>query len=235
MSMTSRKNLSVKGLQSMMAREKKYSDVVRYEWEMACNTSPQRGNVYSQEYINSRYSRNSNYDRKNGASKVCHLTNEYGQDFKYIVIKRHLVDGYMPNPNFERNEYVTGNQLVDEINCWQRYAETEDADFLCPILKYFTSKSDKVTATSEKMQSNVVIISQKAVFVGDADDACYKAEQLNRENGLDGESRCDRYRKLQNMSQKNNWRDAMFNSGNSGVIFDYNKNCYKAVFIDYAL
>lgn len=230
-----KKNMSTKSLQGMMASEKKYSDIIRYEWEMACNTNPKRGNVYSQEYIHDRYGRDLDWSRENGASKVVHLKNEYGREFKYIVIKRHRVNGYMPNPSEESNEYVTGNQLIDEINCWQRYAETEDADFLCPILKYFTSKSDKVTATSEKMQSNVVIISQKAVFVGDAEDACYKAEQLNRENGLIGESRSDRYSKLADMSRKNNWRDAMYNSGNSGVIFDYSKNCYKAVFIDYAL
>lgn len=230
-----KKNQATKSLQGMMAKEKKYNDAIRYEWEMACNTNKNRGNVPSQEYIHDRYGRDLGWSKKNGASKVVHLTNEYGQEFKHIVIKRHRVDGYMPDPDWESNEYVTGNQLIDEINCWQRYAETEDADFLCPILKFFTSKSDKVTATSEKMQSNVVIISQRAYHISDAEDACYMAERLNRENGFIGESAYDRLESLQDMAKRNSWRDVMRNSGNSGVIFDYSKNCYKAVFIDYAL
>jgi hypothetical protein len=58
---------------------------------------------------------------------------------------------------------------------------------------------------------------------------------MNREHGYHGESATARYAKLEEFSESQNWRDAMYNPGNSGVIFDYSKNCYKAVFIDYAL
>ena len=236
MALTSRKNPSTKALQAEMAREKKYSLYIQYEWEISCNTNVNRGRVISQQEIHESYERG-NYNRYNsknhGATKLVHLENaETGVEFKYIVVKRHMVNGYLPE---RRNDKATGNQLIDEINCWVEFQETETADLLCPILKYFTSKSDKVGATSETMQNNVVIIAQKAVYVSDAESACKKAERLNHENGYTGDNAQERYEKLKKLSKSKNWRDALFNGGNSGVIFDYAKNCYKAVFIDYAL
>lgn len=236
MALTTRKNLTVKALQAIMAAEKQTDSNIRYEWEMACNTNVNRGNVYSQEYIHETYERG-NYNRYNskqhGATKLVHLENaENGIEFKYIVVKRHMKHGYLPE---RRNEYATGNQLIDEINCWKRYAEKPESDLLCPVLKFFTSKSDKVTAKSEKMQHNVVIIAQKAIYVGTAERCCKKAYELNIENGLSGERSSRRLEKLEALSRENHWRDAMHNPGNSGVIFDYHQNCYKAVFIDYAL
>lgn len=227
------KNITAKALQQHMAKAKKHSSRSLLEWEIACNTNANRGNIYNQADINRLYSRD-DWAANCGASKTCHLQNHNGQDFKHIVIKRHQTGGYLPRAAAEHSK-CTGNQLIDEINCWLEYAETETADLLCPILKYFTSKSDKVTATSEKMQSNVVIIAQKAVYVGSANSACRKAEQMNAAEGYNGETAQRRYRKLEQLSNEQGWRDAMFNRGNSGVIFDYAKNCYKAVFIDYAL
>ena len=160
-----------------------------------------------------------------GATKVCHLLN-------HIVVKRHKSYGYEPEV---RNAYGTGNQLIDEAKCYERYAMMPEADLLCPVLKYFTSKSDHVTATSKTMKRNVVIIAQKAVKVGNAERMCRKAEEMNREKGYRGEPAAKRYRKLEEFSESQNWRDALYNGGNSGVIFDYEKKCYKAVFIDYAL
>lgn len=195
----------------------------RAEWEMAFNTNPNRGTVVDQNDLLKMFDRYG--DNNDGCSKAVHL-------LRYIVVKRHQKGGYIPEI---RNEYGTGNQLIDEINCYKRFKDKPEADLLCPIFKYFTSKSDKVDATSETMQRNVVIIAQKAVYVSDARWACRKAEQMNREHGYHGESADSRYRKLANFSDSQNWRDAMYNHGNSGVIFDYSKNCYKAVFIDYAL
>lgn len=231
MAITTRKNLSVKALQAVMATDKKQSARALYEWEVACNTNYQRGRVPTAEELREAYSR---YTSEHGASKVCHLQNEHGQDFKYIVLKRHRVNGYIPNVHGEHAK-CTGNQLLDEINCWLEFAEKPESDLLCPILRYYTSKSDKVSATAEKMQHNIIIIAQKAVYVSDAFNACRKAERLNAENGLNGEDGHDRYDKLSKFSKKQGWRDAMHNPGNSGVIFDYHQNCYKAVFIDYAL
>lgn len=195
----------------------------RTEWELAFNTNPNRGKVVDQHELLRMFDRYG--ENADGCSKAVHLLN-------YIVVKRHQRGGYIPEI---RNEFGTGNQLIDEINCYKRYNDKPEADLLCPIFKYFTSKSDKVEATSETMQHNVVIIAQKAVYVSDAWGCCKKADMLNAEHGYRGEDRYDRLEKLEAFSNSQNWRDAMRNPGNSGVIFDYSKNCYKAVFIDYAL
>ena len=233
MAQTTTKNAAVKALRTVMANGKKHSSRTLLEYELTFNTNANRGKIYNQTDINRLYARD-DWHAANGASKTCHLQNHLGQDFKYIVIKRHQDGGYIPRAAAEHSK-CTGNQLIDEINCWLEYAETPIADLLCPILKYYTSKSDKVSATSEKMQANVVIIAQRAVYVGNADKACREAERLNADNGFAGETAQRRYRKLEQLSNEQGWRDAMYNRGNSGVIFDYSKNCYKAVFIDYAL
>lgn len=239
MTMTTRKNATTKALQSKLATDKKHDTQALLEWLIACNTNNKRGHVYDQHELLSLYAQGNRWDGEgvdaHGATKNVHLYDHNGNEFKYIVVKRHMKNGYIDEHAHDPNTKQTGNQLVDEIDCWVEYAETEHADLLCPILKYFKSKSDKVEATSEKMQYNVLIIAQKAVAVGDANYACRKAERLNDRNGYNGESASERYEKLAKLSKKQGWRDAMHNGGNSGVIFDYSKNCYKAVFIDYAL
>lgn len=214
---TIKKNDSVKAFTAML------STVNRKEWEMAVNTNKNRGKVYDQWELLEMFSRN--YGDGEGATKVCHLLD-------YIVVKRHKRHGYCPEI---RNERGTGNQLIDEAKFYERVALLPEADLLCPVLKYFTSKSDKVSATSETMQRNVVIVAQRAHKIGTASYACRKAEELNRQHGYKGESAERRFRKLEELSESQNWRDALYNGGNSGVIFDYAKNCYKAVFVDYAL
>lgn len=214
---TFKKTTSVKAFTTWLSKN------CRGEWEMACNTNPNRGKVYDQAELHEMFSRYSGDD--NGATKVCHI-------LEYIVVKRHMPGGYIPEL---RNVKATGNQLIDEINCYGEFLDSPEADLLCPVLKYFTSKSDQVTATSETMQRNVVIIAQKAVKVGNAERMCRKAEEMNHEHGFRGEDANSRYAKLEALSESKNWRDALYNGGNSGVIFDYAKGCYKAVFIDYAL
>lgn len=214
---TIKKNESVKAFTKYLSKHS------RKEWEMAVNTNPNRGKVYDQWEFLKMFDRN--HGDGHGATKTVHVLD-------YIVVKRHQKHGYIPEI---RNASGTGNQLIDEAKCYERYAMLPEADLLCPVLKYYTSKSDQVTATSETMQRNVVIVAQKAVKIGDASYACRKAEQLNREHGYKGETARSRYAKLEAFSQSQNWRDALYNGGNSGVIFDYAKNCYKAVFIDYAL
>ena len=235
MAMTSRKNLSVKALQSFMASEKKHNEQTLVEWLMACNTNANRGHIFDQSELHELYARDDWRKCEHGASKTCHLHCHNGNEFKYIVVKRHQTGGYIDEHAERPDTKQTGNQMVDEINCWLEFQETEHADLLCPILKYFTSKSDKVSAISEKMQSNVVIIAQRASHIGSAAYACKKADDLNIEHGLDSEWAGDRYEKMRSFSRSQGWRDALNNPANCGVIYDYHKNCYKAVFIDYAL
>ena len=224
MSMAKR-NLFVKALQSAMATAKKTNAQARIEWEMACNTNSQRGHVFDQSELLNLYS-NYGADGETGATKVCHLDCHNGDEFQFIVVKRFKRWGHA---------FSEGNQLIEEINAWQRLAETPDADYICPILKYFTSKSDKVADLSDTMKRNVLIIAQKACYVSYAKRACEKAEQMNREHGYIGDSAVARHAQLKRFAEKMGWWDALDNPGNSGVIFDYASGCYKAVFIDYAL
>lgn len=225
-------NNTARALQKEMATAKKWDEQAKLEWEIACNTSYQRGYVYSHDEMKELYDRYG--DCCDGATKAVHKKCHNGKKFKYIVVKRFKPWGYIPNVFFE-HEKCTGNQLIDEIGCWNELSKTEWGDLLAPILKYFTSKSDKVSAISETMLENVVIISQKAVEVDDAYNCCEMAYQMNERDGLIGESVNERFHKMKELSRKMGWRDALGNSGNSGVIFDYYQNCWKAVFIDYAL
>lgn len=220
-----KKNATAKALQAYMASEKKHDPIALLEWLIACNTNNQRGKVYDQHELLNLYSRKA-YDGEHGATKVTHLVNHEGIDFKYIVLKRFREHGH---------DFAEGNQLIREIECWQELADTDASDMLCPILKYFTSKSDKVGENSETMKRNVIIIAQKAVKVGNTKYACQMAEVMNRENGYHGESAERRYHKMKALADDKGWWDAVRNGGNSGVVFDYAKQCYKAVFIDYAL
>lgn len=232
MAQTTTKNLTVKALKSHLASEKNLSRNALIEYEMAFQKNSNRGHVYDQHELLELY--NAYGENDEGCSKAVHLHNHVnGEKFKYIVVKRHQKHGWMPNPNGEHSK-CTGNQLIDEINCWQEFAEREESDYLCPVLKFFTSKSDKVKARSEKMKHNVIIIAQRAVEVSDAWTCCCIARDKNLQLGII-EDADERYEKLERFAKKQGWRDAMNNPGNSGVIYDYSQNKYKAVFIDYAL
>lgn len=202
----------------MKAFSKYASKNNRTVWEMAFNTNPNRGKVYDQWELNAMFDRYG--ENSNGVSKAVHL-------FELLAIKRMQYNAYIPS-----DTHSSGNQGLDEINCFIKYKDTEYADLLCPIFKYFTSKSDKVTATSETMMNNLVYIAQRAKAVGSAWAMCQKAYEMN---GYKGETPDERYQKMVAFSRKNHWRDAVRNGGNSGVIYDYERKCYKAVFIDYAL
>lgn len=232
---------SVKALKSFMAKEKKISRRTFIEWQMAFNTNgdtDRKGGfdlpnkVWNQDELLKLFDRYG--ENSKGCSKAVHFHNHEGDPFKYIVVGRLQNYAYIPDAEDE-HEKCSGNQILDQIQCWKELAVTPDGDMLCPLLKWFTSKSDKVSATSNTMQRNIFYIAQKAVYVNNAENCCVKAAEMNRENGFHGESAVQRLSKMKVLSNKMGWRDAIHNRGNSGVIFDYAQNCYKAVFIDYAL
>ncbi len=227
-----KKNNSTKALQSLLAKEKKHNPLALYVHNMAFYTAGDDArrpgcHNYSQEEIADMFS------RKNGghcgATKRTHTEAPDGTDLKYIVVKRYKWHG---------DEFWgegCGNQLIDEIECWQKLAQTPKADYLCPIFKFFTAKSDKCKPLSDKMKERVCIIAQKAVYVDNLKGACLEAEMRNRQEGYNGTSARVRIQQLNDFADEMGWRDVKVNRGNSGVIFDYAQNCYKAVFIDYAL
>lgn len=230
---TSRKNSSVKALQTAASKAATLGDALaRLEHNIFAYTAkddpsrPGRHN-WSQEELEAEFSRK--YGGHCGATKRTHTEAPDGTPFKYIVVKRYKWHGH------EFWGEGCGNQLIDEIECWNRLAETPDADYLCPILKYFTAKSDKCKPLSDKMKERVIIIAQKAVYVDNLKGACLNAEERNRREGYNGTSARVRIQQLNDFADEMGWRDVQYNCGNSGVIFDYSQNCYKAVFIDYAL
>ena len=223
--MTSRENKTVKALQTVLNSERTIDDKALFEYKVATNNM--RVGTIDQSEIKELYTRKVTCKVHCGATKLTHtLFHEDDSEFRHIVIKRFK----------ERGCNIDGkNQLVSEIKAWQKYALTPNADFLCPIMKYFMSRSDKVDENSETMKENVIIIAQKACYVQNARRACQKAEELNAEGGYNGTDAATRYDQLKEFSRMNGWWDAVGNGGNSGVIFDYSQGCYKAVFIDYAL
>ena len=165
-----------------------------------------------------------------GASKItwdCHPTELW--EMRLFVVKRLKVGCHIFYGE------GTGNQEWDEIKCWEKLALTPDSDYLCPIVKYFTVKSDKVGPLSEKMINKIVVVAQKAEHIGNLYDACCAAEYENRKHGCKGTPAKVREKEMLDLANRMKWRDVQWNRGNSGVVYDYSKNCYKAVFVDYAL
>lgn len=228
------KNNSTKALQSAMsAKATKGDKSARYEHNLSVYSAgdhpsrPGRHNM-TQEEICAEFSRK--HGGSCGATKRTHTERPDGTELEFVVVKRYKWHGH------EFWGEGCGNQLIDEIECWEKLAKTPDADCLCPILKYFTCKSDKVKPLSDKMKERVVIIAQKAVYVDDLAGACREADNLNRRHHkYSGTTYWEREEKLIDLAKRMGWRDVEYNRGNSGVIFDYADNCYKAVFIDYAL
>lgn len=219
-------NNGTKALQSIMCKAMKDNGGLdEIEYNIANGTN--RGRNVTQKAMKAMFDRYGN--NCDGCSKAVHLEYE-GQEFKYIVVKRSQYDPYIPS-----DAHSSGNQLLDEVNCWLRFEDQQEADYLCPVLRHYFSKSDKVHPTSEKALDNSIIVAQKAVKVGNMKRMCHKAEEMNMDNGYFGIDAETRFQQLSDFSESMNWRDAIWNPANCGVIFDYEKKCFKAVIIDYAL
>ena len=196
------------------------------EWALIGQVDPnRRGYLSGENLCTEEYPRLSKYDARvtdRGASKFVYKLH-------YLVIKRPLLDGY--------KFYGEGNQFINEINFYEKYKQdAEISDIICPILRYGMQRGDKAKEYSEAQFDCDYIVAQKAVYVGDAWNACCKAVEKNNDDGLSGEGECSRYDKIKSIFVgRFGMRDVLLNPGNCGVIFDYEKNCYKAVCIDYAL
>lgn len=217
----------------------------RFEYELL-NRNTKANNVLNGDQIRYFFSRD--YGEASGATKTTHLRNKIadlkGVEFMHIVIKRHKTGGYKPGEGrYDQSRHKndpkwTGNQLIDEIRFYRQYEGHKDQDLLCPILRTEEPRgkmSGKKYAFDERVLEQLVIIAQKAIYTGSAEMCCDEAERLNSLYGYNGETSSKRYERMEAMSDRHNWRDALYNWGNSGVIFDLKERCYKAVFIDYGL
>lgn len=222
------KSNEVKAMIAYMSEHKTDDKLTMYEYKIASSNT--RIGVIGQAELKRCYGRV--YGDASGATKVCHIRHyETDEQFKYIVIKRFSKYG----STFCKG---TGNQVIDEIDTYNKIMNESpaDLDFICPIVKAYTTKSDKVPdVNSEKARDNCMIIAQKASHISNAYEACEKAEELNDENGYIGTDADTRYSEIERFCRKYNMHDVLGHGANSGVIFDYEKNCYKAVVIDYAL
>lgn len=244
--LTSRKNTSVKSISAacfdkvelfahLYGTESVQYKKALFEYELAVRSSDSRPDRFGVvKYRNMPFSEICDlFSRRRGghcgATKRTHTCHPDGWELEFFVVKRYRHDGW------DFHGEGTGNQLIDEIRCWLKLQETDDADLLCPILKYETAKSDKCKSLSDTMKERVCIVAQKAEYVSDMVDACRDAERRNRQDGYRGTPALERIEQLENLAKRMGWRDVRFNSGNSGVIFDHAQKCWKAVFIDYAL
>lgn len=228
MAKTTTSNQTVKALISYL-NQKRLNGNKEATIEYKMVSSNMRVGVINHSEFKKFYSRDKWLADGCGATKCVH-THYHGEEaesfeFNTLVVKRIRKDCY-------KN---LGNQCIAEIDAWNEMCETPDADYLCPVLKYFTSKSDKVTEMSETMLNNVVIVAQKAVYISNLADACRKAEEMNRNNGFKYTPWRERRQEMCELASRKGWWDVEHNGGNSGVIFDYSQKCYKAVFVDYAL
>jgi hypothetical protein len=213
--------------------EKTKNTIHREEYGIAFQTNKNRGYYYSQETLLNLYNEN-NYDA-NGASKMTYLHSaENGFNFHYIVIKRMRKDFYPAS--MLRGDNPNNNQCAEELKMFLTLEKENSIyfDLLNPILRYDTVKSDHNNSEGKKALEKTLLVCLKAFDIGDWEDACRSAEDLNRANGLKGESYISRYAKGKEFANTFNLADIVYNTGNSGVIYDAVNNCYKAVFIDYA-
>lgn len=203
--------------ESVKAFRKALNKLDKREYGIAFQDNPQRTGYYTGEALRSDYPRQDT-DSNCGASKFAYVLNN-------IVIKRYLQYGWVSR----------GNQIADEIAFFEAHKNDEWADCICPIFRYGLHRGDKVESTSDNYLDECYIVAQKAVKVGSMYRMCEHAEYLNKKHGYIGENADVRYKQMEKFAKKFNMCDVIWNDGNSGVIFDYAKNCYKAVSIDYAL
>ena len=203
--------------ESVKAFRKALNGLDKLEYGIAFQDNPNRTGYYTGEALRSDYPRKRD-DANCGASKFAYLLN-------HIVIKRYLKDGWVGR----------GNQIADEVAFFEAHKNDEWTDCICPIFRYGLHRGDKVESTTKAYLDECYIVAQKAVKVGTMMRMCEHAEYLNNQHGFNGESAKSRYAKMEKFANHFGMWDVMQNGGNAGVIFDYHKNCYKAVSIDYAL
>ena len=203
--------------ESVKAFRKALNKLDKREYGIAFQDNPQRTGYYTGEALRSDYPRKANA-KEHGASKFAYILNN-------IVVKRYLKNGWVGRCN----------QIEVEVAFYEAHKNDEYADYICPILRYGLHRGDKVESTSEQYLDECYIVAQRAFEISDMKNACYSAEQFNKQNGYIGESAENRYNKLVKFAKKFDMCDVIWNGGNCGIIFDHTKQCWKAVVIDYAL
>lgn len=238
--MINRKQVAVtKAFQSFLASQTDLESIKEYNISCATRNYGIR-EVWNRDRIDAEYPRLTEmecYERDIpcGASKMTYV-------LEHIVIKRMHKNYWNAHHNFELR-----NQCDSEVRCWNALCRTNEADYLCPILKSFTLKGGNddysegynphYLSEGEKAIDYIIVIAQKAEKIGNMERMCKAAVRMNNEHGITNtETAEERYNALYTFGVDTmGWRDVHRNSGNCGVIYDYHQKKYKAVIVDYAL
>lgn len=239
------KTVNVEALRAhVLAKAKKGDRTAMFEYNMAFCTNgkdPSRTHVdgslkynMPQKELDPKFPRDIFLADAHGASKLVYWHDwETGMRFNDLVVKVERTD------KDAVDSWGWEIQCKSELKAWETLAKTPDADLLCPILKCFEPKSDHPGLKKSRLR--MMLITQKAEFTGSLEQCLQEAYDRNTVNHCFGaESKSERRQRIESLCNRMGWRDIIgegMGGGhrNSGVIYDYHDNCYKAVIIDYAL
>lgn len=214
MTKTTRKNQTVKAFQTMLSiEEKKYKNTdgayIRVERQMIGAIS-NRGENLTCEQVKDYCHRYLQIIGK-GVSKVA-----YGMDDIVICFN---------------NKNIT-NQIKNQVELWNRIALTADAVYFSPVLSYGLHRGNKLYKNDNRYIDKSFIVSQKAELFPTIDE-CIKQMFIYNQAAFNGRDVANYKRRLEAVAKRYNITD--IHNGNIGLIYDYSKGEYKAVFIDYAI
>lgn len=217
MTKTTRKNFTVKALQTELALQEKnpfnYYTEIRMERKLigAVNN---RGENLTCEAVR-EYCENHLEILGAGATKIAYGT-------KHLAIC-FILDDYA---------YCLGNQIALQVKAWERIALTDEAKYFNPVVSYGLHRGDKLSNRDERYLNKSFIVSPKASFYGGIREAIINAFKLNHIN-YTVDTVDSYYNAMIAAADRFNIGDLHCN--NVGVIFDYNTNQYRAVITDYGL
>lgn len=217
MTKTTRKNLTVKALQSMLAEyEKCFPNTADY-------TRMERKLIGA---VNNR-----------GEGLTCEAVKEYCEKYlnvlgvgatKIAYGTGHLAICFIKD---DCNRYF-GNQIALQVKAWERIALTEEAEYFNPVLSYGLHRGDKLGEMDGRYLNKSFIVSQRAEFYDGIREAIIQAYNLNHIQ-YTPDTITAYYDAMMAAADKYNIGDLHCN--NVGVIFDYNTRQYRAVITDYGL
>lgn len=216
MTKTTRKNITVKALQTHLASLEKSlinHDDIRTERRLIGAINNRGENLscdavkwYCESYLNVL---------GKGATKIA-----YGTQHLAIC--------------FIRDDYSLGlgNQIALQVKAWEQIALSDEAKYFNPILSYGLHRGDKLSDTDTRYLNKSFIVSQRASFYGSIKEAIINAYKLNH-NKYTMDMVNEYHKKMMEAARKYNIGD--LHSENIGVIFDYSVSEYRAVITDYGL
>lgn len=135
---------------------------------------------------------------------------------------------------FIRDDYNwgCGNQIALQVKAWEQIALTKDAIYFNPVISYGLHRGDKLSDTDDRYLNKSFIVSQRASFYGGIKESIINAFRLNHiKYDMDMVNRY--YDDMMDAARRYNIGD--LHCENIGVIFDYSVNEYRAVITDYGL